>query len=242
MREIETLRRLPHADEPAPMVDVVDATLSAIRSRRRGGGVDPVFALGTVASCILAAVAVPLGLSGVVALHGSTRESSAALHDGDAMSDVPDGQNPVAPDVPPSALPDARRTPGRLLHGLLALVIFLAGAVAGGALAAGFLKHHMQHILTHPDEAAEQVAGRLRNRLHLTDDQFDQVWAILSRRHGELEGIRREVFPQVRSVLDGAHEEIAAVLNEGQRKLWAEHYDHIIRNWFPPPPADLVKE
>ncbi|MCK4659066.1 MAG: hypothetical protein KAV82_06045 [Phycisphaerae bacterium] len=131
-----------------------------------------------------------------------------------------------------------KRRRRRLLHGLFALVIFVAGAITGSAVTVVFLKHLVQHIHTHPDEVAEHVAGRLRSRLDLTDAQFEQVRSILLRRHRELERIRREVFPQVRSVLDAAHDEIAAVLDEQQREQWKDHYDHVIRTWFPPPPAD----
>ncbi|MCK4659067.1 MAG: hypothetical protein KAV82_06050 [Phycisphaerae bacterium] len=63
MKEIDALRRLPDAGGAVPAVDVVDATLSAIRVQARGGGVDPVLAFCSAASCAVAAVAVPLGVS-----------------------------------------------------------------------------------------------------------------------------------------------------------------------------------
>ncbi|MCP4594024.1 MAG: hypothetical protein GY842_25100 [bacterium] len=154
------------------------------------------------------------------------------------MSTLPDGRTDGSVDSSSIGRPAGKRRRRRLLHGLLALVIFVAGAITGGAVTVGFLKHHVHQILTHPDEAAEHVASRLRSRLDLTDLQFEQVRSILLRRHAELEDIRREVFPRVRSELDAAHGEIAAVLNEQQREQWADHYDYVIRTWFPPPPAE----
>ena len=64
MKEIETLRKLPTSGSEAPAVDVVDGAIRAIRQQTEArSSVDPVFTSCSVAFCLMAAVAVPLGLS-----------------------------------------------------------------------------------------------------------------------------------------------------------------------------------
>ncbi len=154
------------------------------------------------------------------------------------MSPAPSGQSSGFADSSHVELLRAKRRRSRWLHALLALLIFGSGAVTGGAVTVHLLKHHVHQVLAHPERAAELMTERLRREFDLTDAQFEQVRTILAERHGEFEQIRREVFPQVREVLDATHDDIAAVMDDQQREQWDQHYDYMIRTWFPPPPGE----
>ena len=135
-------------------------------------------------------------------------------------------------------LPRPRR-PRRWLTVLLGVVIFVCGAVIGSAATLLIVRDRVLHMLRHPDEAPARITARLRRKLRLSDEQAEQVEAILARRQAALQEIRCKVQPTVERHLDAARDEIAAVLTPEQAETWHAHFTRLRDTWVPPlPPQD----
>lgn len=121
---------------------------------------------------------------------------------------------------------------------LLALLIFVAGAIIGAGGSLLIVRDRALHVLHHPEEAPARMAARLRWRLGLSDDQADQVKSILRRRQQTLLEIRREVRPRVMKELDQAEAEVALVLDDAQREKWRAMVASFRDTWIPPAALD----
>jgi hypothetical protein len=146
---------------------------------------------------------------------------------------------PAASDVPPQApagLPAPR--PRRWRSLLLALLIFVSGAIVGGGLTLIRARHGMWWAIQHPEEAPTRIAARLRWKLGLSDDQTEQVEAIVRKRQQDLQAIRREVHPRVIGELDRVEAEIDYVLNDSQRAQWHVLFARLRERWIPPLPPE----
>jgi hypothetical protein len=146
----------------------------------------------------------------------------------------------VSASSPAPALAPSRRRRWRTW--LFALFIFLGGAALGSALTAGAIFRSFRHAMMHPEEAPQRITARLKSGLDLTNEQADQVRAIITRRQQSLMQIRRDVQPRVELELDQLESEIAAVLYAGQQEVWRTLATRFRRNWLPPvptPPASV---
>jgi hypothetical protein len=144
---------------------------------------------------------------------------------------------PAASDVtapPPAGLPAPR--PRRWRSLLLALLIFVSGATVGGGLTLIRVRHGMWWAIQHPEEAPPRIAAHLRGKLGLSDDQTEQVEAIVRKRQRALQAIRREVHPRVMAELDRVEADIDYVLNDSQRAKWHALFAKLCERWIPPLP------
>lgn len=132
-------------------------------------------------------------------------------------------------DEKPTALPVPRRR--RWVAVVLALTIFLSGAVLGAGAAVIVIVQGARHALRHPEETPRRAAARLERRLNLTAGQKQRIQAILTERHAALLAIRREVTPDVIRQLEQMHEQIGAVLDEKQRPRWDRMYGELAAPW-----------
>ena len=124
--------------------------------------------------------------------------------------------------------PDSSDNPTILLRRLhrwrmafFGLMILLAGITIG---AAGAL------LVVRPDEgpgppldpemAVRLLLTRFREELRITDDQADQIRALLRTRMQNLHKLREEARPKIEEQLQGIKKEIGAVLTEEQRGRW----------------------
>lgn len=137
---------------------------------------------------------------------------------------------------PEPAAPPARRPRRRWLWALLGLLVFALGAVLGAAGALLVVRARVLHALRQPDELPQRITGRLRRKLDLTDEQAEQVRAILERRYAELARIRRFAQPRVEAQLEWVRKEVADVLTPDQAARWRERFDRFRRVWIPPLP------
>jgi hypothetical protein len=117
---------------------------------------------------------------------------------------------------------------------LLALLIFLAGSVVGGAFTAGVIARSVQRAIAHPEEAPTRITARLARRLDLTDDQRERVRQIIASKQQSLLEIRRDVQPRVETQLEQLESEIAAVLNPKQQEEWRTMVTTFRKTWLPP--------
>jgi hypothetical protein len=141
--------------------------------------------------------------------------------------------------APEPAASPARCPRRRWLWALLGLLIFALGAVVGAAGTLLVVRVRVRHALQQPDKLPQRIAGRLRGTLDLTDEQAEQVRAILDRRYAELARIRRFAQPRVEAQLEWVRKEIADVLTPDQAARWREHFDRFRRVWIPPLPPRL---
>jgi hypothetical protein len=121
----------------------------------------------------------------------------------------------------------------RWLTVLLAILIFGAGLVSGGALTTAFVVSRVRSLIHHPEQAPARIAARIGRRLHLDDAQQAKVEAIVAARQRELMRLRGEIQPQIMEQLDGLRTEIGEVLTESQREQWQRMFDEFRERWVP---------
>jgi hypothetical protein len=124
---------------------------------------------------------------------------------------------------------------------LLALLIFLAGTLFGGALTAGAIFRSVHRAIAHPEEAPQRITARLSHRLDLTDDQRERVRQIIASRQQSLLDIRRDVQPRIETQLEQLESEIAAVLNPKQQEQWRTMVSTFRKTWLPPVAAPTTR-
>ena len=101
--------------------------------------------------------------------------------------------------------------------GLIALV-FLAG-FAGGVVATRMVVRQMAYAAAHPvGSSAGKVEANLDRRLRLTDEQREQVHAILKESREKLRAVREEFQPQFNTIVLDARTNITAVLKPEQQR------------------------
>jgi Spy/CpxP family protein refolding chaperone len=99
------------------------------------------------------------------------------------------------------------------------LLIFLAGAVAGGALGAryGHPAHRPPPPHRDPEEMANHIWDRMKERLNLTPDQVKTIEPIFRAGFQEVRGIQEKTLAQIDEAVKRNHQEIARQLNPEQK-------------------------
>lgn len=121
--------------------------------------------------------------------------------------------------IPPPAQPGHRRT-GRGRAILLSVVIFLCGAIVGGVGAMALLHRTLIKGRPHPEHAPALAGRHLQRKLDLTDEQAEEVRAILKRRFAALRTIRDRTHPHIQGEMTLLEDQVAEVLDERQAKEW----------------------
>jgi len=117
---------------------------------------------------------------------------------------------------------------------LLLLGVFFGGFVIGSALTGSVVVHRVREAAFTPEKTAERIMGRMERRLDLTDEQSDQVKAIVRRNMGELVTRRAEVRAQVLEQVQTIRREIAEVLTPEQERKLNRRFDWLQKLWMPP--------
>jgi hypothetical protein len=107
----------------------------------------------------------------------------------------------------------------RLRAAVLLVVVFVAGAIAGGALAVKLSMHGLTAILEgDPRQALSSLYGAvLGRRLHLTDEQRSAVVRIVDEDHAELARLGRTLYPEMSGMRRRRHARIRALLTPAQQ-------------------------
>jgi hypothetical protein len=129
----------------------------------------------------------------------------------------------------------ATRTRG-WVRWVLMFVIFVSGFALGAYAAGIVIRSAVIESIKTPEIVPPRIAARLRRLLDLTDEQTEQVTAILEERRLAIQSIRREFQPQIEAELDQAQTGIAAVLSDEQRGHWQRHFTEMRALWMPPVP------
>jgi len=131
-----------------------------------------------------------------------------------------------------------RRRAARWPQFLMALVIFVCGAVLGGSGALILEKKIILHSLQHPEEFPAKLAGQMQDKLDLTDEQTERILEILTHRQKRLQRLQREVQPRFEAEFEAVQAEIDQVLDPEQAETYNAWFQQVKKAWTPPLPED----
>ena len=104
---------------------------------------------------------------------------------------------------------------------LYLVLIFLAGAIAGGALVLStprtFGLDHYQRRHGSPEDFANFIWNKMKDRLELDADQIQKVEPIFRAGFAEVRAIQDRSLQEVEAAIRKNHEEISTLLTEKQR-------------------------
>jgi hypothetical protein len=117
----------------------------------------------------------------------------------------------------------------------LAAIIFAGGGATGWGVA---ILHHPPPPMfgEPPPPRVDDMVGRLRDELLLSDDQAKQVKEIYQQRNDALQAIREKMGPQLKAQYDKLNEQMKQVLNPAQFQRWHERFEDVRSRMLPPPP------
>jgi Spy/CpxP family protein refolding chaperone len=118
--------------------------------------------------------------------------------------------------------------------------VFLLGAALGGVL--GYIFAHRPVLANAPKSEQERRAHRveqLTQELTLTNEQRQQLDAILSQLHGEYKALHEQSDAQIDQARQRGRNQIRAILSPGQKPKFEEFLKHMDeeRKRNPPPPG-----
>jgi hypothetical protein len=114
----------------------------------------------------------------------------------------------------------------------MGIAIFACGFLVGGVVLTKVYTHRLASIQQNGIDK-QRAFARFKRALDLNEDQAKQVQSILSKGFSDLRDIRRSVRPQVDTTLQRVRAEVAAVLDERQKKKWETRFDLMRERWFP---------
>lgn len=127
------------------------------------------------------------------------------------------------------------------------LLVFIAGGVTGGFVAASSIRHYFL-AGRHHTVAAERMRERLKSQLNLTPEQVAKISPIIDKTTAQLDEIRTDTGRRVHELFSNFHEQVAADLTAEQRAKFEEmrqHHHRLMERLHrrrgdrpPPPPSD----
>lgn len=96
------------------------------------------------------------------------------------------------------------------------LLVFIAGGVTGGFIAATTARHYMLGGGRHP-LMAQRMREHLKAQLNLTPEQVAKISPVVDKMAAQLDDIRKDTARRVRTTFAEAHQQIAADLTPEQR-------------------------
>ncbi len=127
-----------------------------------------------------------------------------------------------------------------VLSCFLAAAIFVSGMATGGALTTYLMFRHRMAIMENIGDMPRRLAVRMRKDLDLTDEQSQEIEAVLTRHHKELMALRAKVQPRVMEKLEDFRAEITAILTPEQAEEWNEKFTRMQERFMPPSPPPFV--
>jgi hypothetical protein len=101
--------------------------------------------------------------------------------------------------------------------------IFIFGVIFGIFVETGAVREKIQGIIEGgPDKVVDVVVNRLKDDLHLDQNQQEMLHQIAVETRIELGAIRQQTQPQVAKTLDDATQKVRGILNPGQVKKFDE--------------------
>ena len=117
----------------------------------------------------------------------------------------------------------------------LAIIIFAGGGATGWGVA---IMHRPPPPMfgEAPTPRVNDMVGRLREELLLSDDQAAKVKEIYQQRNAALQAIREKMGPQMKGEYDKLNDQKKQVLNPAQFQRWHERFEDLRSRMLPPPP------
>lgn len=124
------------------------------------------------------------------------------------------------------------------------VLIFLAGAIAGGALVQSRpetfgIGRPPRHPRPSPEEFANHIWNQMKDRLQLTEEQIPKIEPIFRAGFAEVRLIQEQSVQQVEAIIRTNHQQIAAHLTDAQRaeleKMHGERQNFLKKRSGPPP-------
>lgn len=114
-------------------------------------------------------------------------------------------------------------------------LMFVVGAIAGGAGSAIMIDRMRHEILAHPEKLPDRLMTTIRHDAGstLTESQDRAIREIIDRHHARFMKLHNEFHPQVKSELDALETDIGAVLTEEQRNLWLPRFRFVRQRMMP---------
>lgn len=141
---------------------------------------------------------------------------------------------------PPKAIAPAnesRRALPRWAQIVVLLVVFAAGGVVGAMVATKCIHSRMEYLREHADALPNDIVPRLQMRLGLSDAQTAQVREIVERRHPRMIAHRTQGAQAIHMEFDAMVNEIGAVLDGDQKRMWHAMADSVRHRFLPPAPG-----
>ncbi len=118
---------------------------------------------------------------------------------------------------------------------ILAIVLFGCGCLVGGVAVTRVYTHRLASLQQNGIDK-QRAFMRLKRGLDLNDQQAERVRGIMAKGMSDLRQIRRSVRPQINETLQRIHSEVAAELDERQKRIWNSRFEKMLERWFPPGP------
>lgn len=119
------------------------------------------------------------------------------------------------------------------VQAVVLLAVFAGGIGVGAVAASRYVVMRMQHYRAHPELLPQEVTNTLTNRLKLTEEQSEQVLAVISHRHGRIEQIRQTSAPEINAEFDLMEQEVADILKKDQKPKWLSTADWVRKSFLP---------
>ena len=122
------------------------------------------------------------------------------------------------------------------------ILIFLAGAIAGGALVRStpetFGIGHPRRPRLSPEEFANHIWNQMKDRLQLTEEQIPKIEPIFRAGFAEVRAIQEQSVEKVEAIIRANHQEISTHLTDTQRaeleKMHSERQNFLMKRGGPP--------
>jgi hypothetical protein len=111
------------------------------------------------------------------------------------------------------------------------LLVFVAGGLTGGFVAAATIRHYFFAVSRHA-VGAQRMRERLKAELNLTPEQVAKISPIVDRTAAQLENIRKDTARRVHETFAGAHRQMAADLDPEQKaklEQFRQHHHRMLR-------------
>nr|WP_321401157.1 hypothetical protein [uncultured Desulfobacter sp.] len=131
-----------------------------------------------------------------------------------------------------NALPFRRSASRKIWSTLIMLLIFICGGLVGGSVTLWIVFTRTHDAIHSTSKVPERFTGRLTRMLDLNDEQSRQVSAIVRDNMAELRPLRAEVISRLRSQMEKARHELAAVLTPKQKEKLDNKLNRIEKRWF----------
>lgn len=99
------------------------------------------------------------------------------------------------------------------------ILVFVLGAAAGSIVTHKVCQRRMESIVSGGPHAVRKIMlERMNRELKLDDNQRAQLEAIFTETHDQIRAAKKQVEPQIDSILDRAEDKVRAMLRPDQRE------------------------